>query len=172
MLFDNIQPLNNGILNVIVETPKHSQSKFAWDPELQVFRVKKTLPMGMVFPFDFGFLPGTKGGDGDPLDVLVIMEQACFPGCLTECRILGVLEAKQKEKGKKPERNDRIVALSVHSVLFENIQTVKELNRHLVSQIENFFINYNRQEGKKFTPLGWSDATKAKKLIQVSINGQ
>jgi len=80
MLFDNIQPLNNGILNVIVETPKHSQAKFAWDPELQVFRVKKTLPMGMVFPFDFGFLPGTKGGDGDPLDVLVIMEQACFPG--------------------------------------------------------------------------------------------
>ena len=172
MRLDQLPSFNKDMVNVIIETPKGSQNKFDYDPKKRVFKLSKTLPLGTAFPFHFGFVPSTIGQDGDPLDILIIMEDMAFPGCYVESRLLGVLEAKQKEKGKKPERNDRIVALSVHSVLFENIQTVKELNRHLVSQIENFFINYNRQEGKKFTPLGWSDATKAKKLIQVSINGQ
>src|SRR4051794_28861688 len=99
-------------LNVIVETPMGCRNKYAYDPELGLFQLRKALPEGMVFPFDFGFVPATQGGDGDPLDVLVITEEAAYPGCLIHARLLGVIEAEQKGKGKA-ERNDRLVAAAI-----------------------------------------------------------
>src|ERR1700749_4837400 len=85
-------------VNVIVETPAGNRHKFDYDPETQLFKLKKTLPGGTAFPLEMGFIPGTQGQDGDPLDVLVITEEPCFTGCLIECRILGIIEAVQKEK--------------------------------------------------------------------------
>src|SRR5436190_4379283 len=81
--------------HVVIETPRGSTSKFAFDDENGLFKLKHALPQGMVFPFNFGFFPGTEAGDGDPLDVLVLHEQALFPGCLMEVRLLGVIEAQQ-----------------------------------------------------------------------------
>jgi hypothetical protein len=77
---------------VIIETPKGSRNKYAFDPEERIFALKKVLPAGMAFPYDFGFVPSTRGGDGDPLDVLVLMDEPAFPGCKITCRVIGVIE--------------------------------------------------------------------------------
>src|SRR4051812_48346051 len=110
MNIKQLNPVKNGLLSVIIETPKGSQNKFVYDPGMDLFRLKKTLPMGTTFPFDFGFIPNTIGEDGDPLDVLVIMDEPSYPGCLVECRVLGILKAKQTKK--KEKRNDRVIAIA------------------------------------------------------------
>src|SRR5260370_27297860 len=98
------------LFQVVIETPKGSSNKYACDPDHRVFELKKVLPAGMAFPYDFGFLPSTKGGDGDPLDVLVLMDETAFPGGVLKCRVIGVIEREQGNK-KKKERNDRIGGL-------------------------------------------------------------
>src|SRR5687767_782444 len=97
MNFDKLASFNeeNGFLNVIVETPKGSRNKYNFDFELGLFRLKKVLPAGAVFPFDFGFIPSTCGDDGDPLDVLLLMDEPAFAGCVVEARLLGAMEASQ-----------------------------------------------------------------------------
>ncbi|HYD22518.1 MAG TPA: inorganic diphosphatase [Flavipsychrobacter sp.] len=168
MNFRNISPTEDGLLNVIIETVRGSQNKFNYDPEMSVFKLKKTLPMGTVFPFDFGFVPNTRAEDGDPLDVLVIMEQTAFAGCLVQCRPIGVLQAKQKGRNKKEIRNDRIVAVSHSSKLYAEIKDVKDLNKHMSEEIANFFIDYNKHEDKTFTPIRWLGKKEALKMVAES----
>ena len=87
-------------IQVIIETPKGSRNKFAFDPEQEVFALAKVLPAGMVFPYDFGFIPSTKAEDGDPTDVLVLMDEPAFPGVLVKCRVIGVIEGEQGKIGR------------------------------------------------------------------------
>src|SRR5690242_7742786 len=101
----------SGDFNVIIETPKGNRNKFKYDEELDLFMLSGVLPAGAVFPFDFGFIPGTRGGDGDPLDVLVLMDEPSFTGCLVRARLIGVIEAEQTEDGKTA-RNDRLIAVA------------------------------------------------------------
>jgi inorganic pyrophosphatase len=169
MKYQRIPPLERKLINVVIETPRDSQNKFTYDPGLRVFKLKKTLPMGTTFPFDFGFIPNTQGADGDPLDVLVIMDQHAFPGCMVKCRALGILEAKQTEKNKKSTRNDRIVAVAECSVEYGNITDIKDLNKNMVEEIENFFIDYNKHEGRKFKPVKWCSANQAIKLVKKQV---
>lgn len=165
MKINKIPTIYKGLVNVIIETPRGCQNKFDFDPKLGVFTLSKTLPMGTVFPFDFGFIPQTLGQDGDPLDVLVIMDEPAYPGCLIHSRLLGVLEARQEDKKGTKIRNDRLVAVSDCSVLYENIKNIDDLNKSMVKEIENFFIDYNKHEGKKFHPSGWKNAKTAMKVI-------
>ncbi|MBS1584668.1 MAG: inorganic diphosphatase [Bacteroidetes bacterium] len=169
MKISKMHAFRKNYVNVIIETPKGSQNKFDYDPEYDIFSLKKTLPIGAVFPFDFGFIPDTKGEDGDPLDVLVIMDQPAYPGCHVVCRILGVLEAEQKEKDGTKQRNDRYVGVAHSSIRFKGIKNLKSLNASMVEEIEHFFIDYNKNEGKKFKPLGWKDREKALKLIKKAV---
>jgi len=97
-------------IQVIIETPKGSRNKYAFDSEQKIFQLMKVLPAGMAFPYDFGFIPSTLAEDGDPTDVLVLMDEPAFSGCLLKCRVVGVIEGVQGKK-KKEERNDRIVAV-------------------------------------------------------------
>lgn len=151
-------------ITAIVETPKGSAEKYNYDPENKWFKLKKILPTGMVFPFDFGFIPNTKGGDGDPLDVIIISELKSFPGCVMDCRIIGAITAEQTEKGKTI-RNDRFIAVPEVSQMFAHINSLKELPRNMIEQLETFFINYNEAEGKKFKPIKKLNAQQAMKLI-------
>jgi inorganic pyrophosphatase len=165
MKIAKIKPREKDLIHVIIETPRGSLNKFDYDPKLKTFHLSKTLPMGTVFPFDFGFIPDTLDADGDPLDMLVIMEEPAFPGCLISVRLLGVLEATQKGKGKKI-RNDRLVGVSDCSILYGSIKKLEDLNKSMVKEIENFFIDYNKHEGKEFSPIGWKNSNKAKQLIK------
>src|SRR5258708_20464997 len=83
------------LIQVIIETPKGSRNKYAFDPEQKVFELKKVLPAGMAFPYDFGFIPSTRAEDGDPTDVLVLMDEPAFPGCLLKCRPAAIFHAAQ-----------------------------------------------------------------------------
>ena len=105
---ESIPAIDRDAINVIIETPKAQPSKFKYDPEHGIFRLEKLLPLGTVFPFDFGFLPSTLGEDGDPLDILVLMDAPAHVGCLIEVRIIGIINAEQTEDGKT-ESNDRLL---------------------------------------------------------------
>src|SRR3954454_13059209 len=123
-------------LNVIIETPKGCRNKYAFDPDLGLFVLKKVMPAGSVFPFDFGFIPSTKGEDGDPLDVLVLMDEPAFPGCLVLSRLIGAIEAEQKERNGKKERNDRLIAVADRQETNQHVHSLQELPPHTLDQIE------------------------------------
>ena len=133
----------------IIETPKNRRNKFDYDPESNLFKLGGLLPEGMMFPFDFGFIPSTLGGDGDPLDVMVLMDEPAHVGCLVDVRIIGVIHAKQTEKGAT-ETNDRLLAVAVHSYQHQEIKSIDELNSSTLDQLEQFFVSYNKLRGKKF----------------------
>lgn len=133
----------------IIETPKNRRNKFDYDPQTDLFQLGGLLPEGMVFPFDFGFIPSTLGEDGDPLDVLVMMDEPAHVGCILCVRIIGVIKAEQTEDGKT-ETNSRLLAVSIHSHTHEKLTSTKEVSPSILSQLEEFFVNYNKLHGKKF----------------------
>jgi inorganic pyrophosphatase len=155
-------------IDVVIETPKGSAQKYSYDPSSHFIKLKKMLPAGMVFPYDFGFIPGTKAEDGDPLDVLVISELQSFPGCFIECKIIGGLEAEQsKGKGKnKMVRNDRYFVVPVCSKMGKQFKSLLDLPETIIREIEGFFVDYNKLEDKKFKVLGRLDAKYAEKNIR------
>ena len=165
--FGKLEPFSEqgGFLNVIAETPKGSRNKYSYDPETGLFRLKKILPAGAVFPFDFGFIPSTIADDGDPLDVLTLMEEPAFPGCLIEARLLGVMEAKQTKQGQTM-RNDRFIATARKMKGICQPRSIKGLSDDILDQIEHFFVSYNAIEGKRFKLLRLSDESIARKLIE------
>jgi inorganic pyrophosphatase len=156
-------------LNVIVDTPKESRNKYAFDEKLGLFVLKGVLTVGHYFPYDFGFIPNTLGGDGDPLDVLVLMDEPAFVGCLVPARLIGVIQAEQTEIDGKTERNDRLIAVAANSRIHEDVKSINDLNETLVDEIEHFFVSYNEAKGKKFNPLGRFAAQKAKDLVEEGI---
>jgi inorganic pyrophosphatase len=136
-------------INVIVETPKGSRNKFAFDEKRKIFQLKKVLPVGMASPYDFGFVPSTKAEDGDPVDVLVLMDEPAFPGCLLQCRVIGVVEGEEGSK-KEKVRNDRIVAVEQANHSSGNVDHIHELGKKFVRELEEFFVNYHALSGKKY----------------------
>jgi inorganic pyrophosphatase len=123
----------------------------------------------MTFPFDFGFIPSTRAEDGDPLDVLILMDEPAFPGCLVHTRIIGVLEAEQIEDNESL-RNDRLIGVHVGSVDYGNYETWKELPGNLREEIESFFVYYNKCKGRVFKPISWRGPKRAYKLLQKSLS--
>ena len=155
-------------IDVMIETPRGSAEKYDYVPELHLFKLKKVMPRGMVFPYDFGLIPGTKGDDGDPLDMIVISEFHSFPGCLVKCRVIGGIAAEQSEKkdSDKVIRNDRFMAIPKVSKVFEKIESIKDLPGAMIDELEEFFINYNKIEGKKFKVLSVINEKEALKAIE------
>jgi inorganic pyrophosphatase len=153
-------------LNVIIETPKGSRNKYTYDEKHELFRLGGVLPAGAVFPFDFGFLPHTKGGDGDPLDVLVLMDESAFAGCLVRARPVGVIEAEQTEEDGETTRNDRLIAVAADSRDHHHITSLEDLSQNLVDEIEHFFVSYNEIKGKSFRPMGRFGPERARKLVR------
>jgi inorganic pyrophosphatase len=154
-----------GLLQVIVETPKGSRNKFSYDPQQKVFMLKKVLPAGMVFPYDFGFLPQTLADDGDPLDVLLLMDEPAYPGVVVRSRLIGVIEGEQVE-GKKRTRNDRLLAVAEVNHLYASIKKQSDLPSIWLKELQEFFVNYHRLEGKQYRLLGCKDTSEARQLIK------
>ena len=159
----------DGLLQVVIETPKGSRNKFAFDPKLEIFTLKSVLPAGMVFPYDFGFLPQTKAPDGDAIDVLLLMDEPAYPGCTVKARLIGVIEGEQID-GKKRIRNDRLLAVAEVNHMYANIRRFKDLPAQWLKELQDFFVNYHSLQGKQYKLLGckgeeaaWSLIKKAKK---------
>jgi inorganic pyrophosphatase len=156
-------------LNVVIETPKGSRNKYSYDPEVGAFRFKSVLPEGSSFPYDFGFIPSTLGQDGDPLDILVLLDAPIVMGCLVTVRLLGVIEAEQREKDGKTERNDRLLGVAVHARTHAHVRHVDELRPGFLDEIEAFFTHYNALSGRRFTPLRRSGPDRARTLVQDGV---
>lgn len=155
----------SGDLTVVIDTPKGSRNKFKYDTKTGLFKLAGVLPEGAVFPYDFGFLPGTIGGDGDSLDVLLLMDEPVFTGCLVQARLIGVIKAKQKEKDKTEVENHRLLAVSSESHGYQSIQKPADLDSHLLDELEHFFISYNEIKGKEFIPTGRFGPDSAKSIV-------
>lgn len=168
MKFPKAYSHNERDIHVIIETPYKSRNKFDYDPDTGLFKFKKIVPTGMEFPCEMGFIPHTKGEDGDPLDALVLMDEITYPGCLVECRLLGVIKASQKEKGKKKFRNDRFLLVPASVKEYSHLHRIQDVNQAKVEAIAFFFENYNKEEGKRFKLLGIGDDKEAHKLIKKS----
>ena len=153
------------MLRVVIETPKGSRNKFAFDADERIFELKKVLPAGMMFPYDFGFVPSTKADDGDPVDVLVLMDEPAFPGCVLTCRLIGVIEGEQGDK-KDKERNDRIIAVEKDAHSWADIKTIDDLGKEFCRELEEFFVNYHKLSGEAYRVLGVKGPGQARKLVK------
>ncbi len=157
------------LITAIIETPKGNTAKYDYDQKGGYFKLSKTMPAGLVFPFDFGFIPHTKGDDGDPLDIIVISELITFTGCAVDCRIIGAMAAEQKERKGKKIRNDRYIAVPSVSELFKDVHSSEQLPETYMKQLEDFFKNYNKGTGKKFKVLEVLDFKRAYKLLEKQL---
>ncbi len=155
-------------VNAVVDTPQGSQNKFKYDEESGLFMLGGAMPAGATFPFEFGFIPSTRGGDGDPLDLLILMDAPTFVGCLVRSRLIGVILAKQTQEGKT-ERNDRLIAVAVQSRRHEHIRELHDVPKQLLAEIEHFFVSYNEIKGKKFKPLGRYGSARALALVRKGV---
>lgn len=154
-------------ISVIIETPKGSRNKLKYDPGKRMYKLSKVMPEGMMFPYDFGFVPGTRPDDGDPLDVLVLTDAPLFPGCLVDCALIGVIEAEQEEEGKV-ERNDRLIAVAQASLLYSEVKDLADLNPTVLRQIEAFFVNYQKVRDVRVKILNHSGPAKALEILRRS----
>lgn len=153
------------MLRVVIETPKGSRNKFAFDPKEHIFELKKVLPAGMTFPYDYGFVPSTEADDGDPIDVLVLMDEPAFPGCVLTCRPIGVIEGEQGDE-KDKERNDRIIAVEQDAHSWADIQKIEDLGKQFCRELEEFFVNYHKLSGKNYRVLDIKGPGQARKLVK------
>jgi inorganic pyrophosphatase len=154
------------MLRVVIETPKGSRNKFAFNVKEHVFELKKVLPAGMAFPYDFGFVPCTEAEDGDPVDVLVLMDEPAFPGCVLTCRPIGVIQGEEVGKKKKKTRNDRIIAVEKDAHSWADIKTIGDLGKQFVRELEEFFVDYHRLSGKQYRVLARKGRTQARRLVK------
>src|SRR5258705_13911524 len=159
---------DSGRVNVVVDTPKGSRNKYKFDEQQGQWRLSKVLPQGLCFPFDFGFIPSTRGEDGDPVDVLVLLDEPAFPGCIVPARLIGILEAEQTHK-EKTIRNDRLVAVVETPYNPPAFHTLQELSPQCLAELEHFFIAYNQMEGRQFKPLGRYGPEKAQAALEAAL---
>jgi inorganic pyrophosphatase len=157
-----------GLLNAVVDTPKGSRNKYKYDEKTHVWRLSKVLPLGASFPFDFGFIPSTKGEDGDPLDVLVVTEEPAFVGCVLPALLIGVLEAEQTDKGETV-RNDRLVAVIQTPHNPPIARSLRELDETRLDEIEHFFRSYNEMEGRQFKALARQGVKEAEAILNACM---
>ena len=162
---------SEGDLTVIIETPKGSRNKYAYDEKHHIFQLTKVLPEGMVFPHDFGFVPSTTAEDGDPVDVLVLMDQPAFTGCAVLSRLIGIIEGEQQEDGHKI-RNDRLLAVACASHTHSSLRNIKDLDKTFLQEVEKFFEAYHAEGGARYKTLGYRGPKRALAVVKNSANGK
>jgi inorganic pyrophosphatase len=158
------------LYNVVVDAPRGSRNKYKYDHKLHIWRLAKLLPLGATFPFDFGFIPSTKGGDGDPLDVLVLTEAPSFVGCVLPVQLIGLLESEQTDN-KKKVRNDRLLGVIHTKRNPPTLRSIDQLIEAQIAEIEHFFVSYNEIEGRTFEVLARKGPEEAEQLVQAALTG-
>src|SRR3954468_7180453 len=155
----------NNECQAIIETPKGRRNKFKYEHDSGLFSLSNLLPEGFSFPFDFGFIPSTVAEDGDPLDVIVLMDEPAHVGCLLTVRLIGVIKVVQNEDGEKTQ-NDRLIAVSARSYQYEEVKSVSELRSSLTEQLTEFIGLYNKNSGKQDEVTGTEGPEKALELLE------
>jgi inorganic pyrophosphatase len=155
-----------GLFRVVIETPRGATAKLAFEPQTQMFGYVRPLPVGMMYPYDWGFIPSTLGEDGDPLDGLVIHQAATAPGVVIKCNLLGALRVKQKDEGGEGLRNDRYVFCPHREDAPDEPVAADHVPDGLRREIEQFFVSSVLGTGKTIKFKGWQNAAEARKAIK------
>jgi inorganic pyrophosphatase len=150
----------------VIEACQGSRNKLRYHPGHAAFELHGVLPAGMSFPYDFGFVPSTLGEDGDPLDVLVLMDEAVPVGSVVPCRLVGVVAAEQKERDGEAVRNDRLLAVATASRRYASARLIADIAPHVLDEIERFFVFYNREKAVEFRPVGRHGVQEAERLLE------
>ncbi len=156
-------PIGDGApdeVNAVIEIPRGQTNKYEYDKQLQVFRLDRNLYSPVHYPGDYGFIPSTLSEDGDPLDVLVLVDAPGFPGCVMTVRPIGIL--KMMDQGKADEK---VLAVGINNPIYQNVRDYGEVYPHVLREIEHFFTIYKELEAKTTTIVGWEDAPRARDVI-------
>lgn len=159
---------DDGNYLAVIEAAAQSRNKFKFDGEYGAMVLHGVLPLGTSFPYSFGFIPSTRGEDGDPLDVLLLMDEPAPPAAVVPCRLVAIIEAEQRE-GKERFRNDRLIAVAVKSHRYQHCQKLADLAPEMLDEVERFFEFYNAQKGKKFTVLKRRSVNEARAAVEKAL---
>lgn len=151
--------------DVLIEIPKGSRNKYEYDFELKKIRYDRMLFSSMMYPADYGFIPETLALDGDPLDVLVLVTEPTFPGCVMEVKPIGVFHMAD-EKGP----DEKVVCVPVSDPVWNRLEDLSDMNPHLLKEIEHFFQVYKDLEQKKVDVGGWGDVNEARNIIDKCVD--
>ena len=155
--------------HVVVETPRGSMLKLKYDPRWEAMSISRSLPLGVAYPFDWGFIPSTQAADGDPLDAMVLWDVSSFPGVVIPCRAIGVLQVEQNRRnGDSSERvrNDRILSIPVAARREDASRSLNTLSARVRQELEHFAHASAALEGKDIQIVGWGDAATALALVR------
>jgi inorganic pyrophosphatase len=160
----------NGDVHVVVETPRGSKVKLAYDPELKVIGLSRALVTGLAYPHDWGFVPSTLAEDGDPLDVMVLTDWATAPGVVMKCKIIGVIRMSQKKKGGGRERNDRVLAVPVCAPRADGLTDPRDLPERTRRELEQFFLDVDDLTEKEAKVEGWGGPKDALGCVEEAMS--
>jgi inorganic pyrophosphatase len=159
-----------GAVVAVIETPRGSPNKMRWDPRLGAFRLAKVLSAGMMFPFDFGFIPGTRAADGDPLDIVVLLGAPVCTGSVVPCRLVAVLEAEQREQDADEWiRNDRLIGVPLDDGSMDHVRDDGDIDEKTMRDLGAFFVDYNELDGKGFRVLRHRGPKAAERLLEEAV---
>lgn len=146
--------------DVLIEIPKGSRNKYEYDFKLKKVRYDRMIFSSMMYPADYGFIPNSLALDGDPLDVLVLVTEPTFPGCVMEVKPIGVFHMAD-EKGP----DEKVICVPVSDPIWNRLNDLSDVNGHLIKEIEHFFKVYKDLEQKKVDVEGWGDVNEANEII-------
>jgi len=147
-------------VRAIIEIPKNSSNKYEYDPRVELFRMDRALYSPLHYPGDYGFIPGTLAEDNDPMDVLVLLSQPTFTGCIFEVRPVGILNMEDNA-----ERDQKVLAVPRNDPRYDQIHTMDQIFSHVRREIEHFFTIYKELEGKLTRMQGWGGPAEARRAI-------
>jgi inorganic pyrophosphatase len=153
------------VANTIVEIPKGRRTKFEVDKATGLIKMDRYLYSSSVYPGDYGFIPQTLAEDGDPLDILVMVNEPTFSGCLIEARVVGIF--KMRDKG----HNDfKVLAVPNKDPLFDSMRKLEDVPAHFLREVEHFFATYKQLEGVTVEVLGWASHEEGAAEVRTSID--
>jgi inorganic pyrophosphatase len=160
----------DGSVNVIVETPRGASIKLKHDPETDAMMLSRPLPLGVTYPYDWGFIPSTRAADADPLDAMLLWDSVGYPGLLVPSRLIGVLKVEQTDPASgRRQRNDRVFALPIKAPRHAHLQSIFDLPERVRLELEQFFLNVVAFEGKELKLLGFAGPADAAATLRAAI---
>lgn len=165
-LWHNLSPGPSApeVVYAVVEVPKGSRNKYEYSKSAGVIKLDRVLYSPLHYPGDYGFIPQSYYGDGDPLDILVMMSEPTYPGCIIEARVVGML--RLVDRG---ENDDKILAVPATDPQFEEVHSLAHAPKHFLREVEHFFLVYKQLEGKAVESKGWADEIEARAAIESAL---
>jgi len=152
------------VINVIIEVPKGSRNKYEYDTETGYIQLNRVLYSPIHYPGDYGLIPQSLSEDGDPLDVLVMVGEPSFPGCIIQARPIGLFRMLDGE-----EPDDKVLAVPASDPLYRDYLEIAHIPQHFLAEVAHFFTVYKDLEGVRVKPLGWEQGESARECISQAM---